>query len=122
MSNRRKEMTEKDIKELNEHELKNVVGGSTSEDAPNVFSCGAWEFTGFVGKYAEGHIGESFYLVNHDGDEYYYGRLLDSFEVEFTFSTERTQVINCYEHNGTPMCGVVEVSGDDYWLYRERIK
>ena len=47
---------------------------------------------------------------------------MDSFEAEYTFSTERTQVMLCRERNGVPFSGVVEVSGDDYWLYRERIR
>lgn len=108
--------------ELNEEDLEKVNGGSTTEDASNELSFGNWTFSGFVGKYAESHIGEKLYLVSHDKDEYYYGRLLDSFEAESTFWTERTQVINCEEHNGVRLVGVVEVSGDDYWLYRERIK
>lgn len=108
--------------ELKDEDLKNVTGGSTTENAPNEFSCGGWAFSGFVGKYAENHIGEKLYLVSHDGDEYYFGRLLDSFEAESTFWSERTQVINCEEHNGYKYCGFVEVSGDDYWLYRERTK
>ena len=115
-------MNEKEIKELNDDELQEVTGGSTNEDAPDVLSCGAWKFSGFIIKYAESHIGEKLYLVSHDKDEYYYGRLLDSFEAESTFWTERTQVINCEEHNGVKYGGIVEVSGDDYWLYRERIK
>ena len=49
-------------KELNEKQLKEVAGGSTTENAPNTFSSGNWSFTGFVGKYAEGHIDEMFYI------------------------------------------------------------
>lgn len=109
-------------KELKDDELTNVVGGSTKENAPETFSFGGFSFTGFIGKYAESHIGEYLYLVSHDGDDYYYGRLLDSFEVEYTFSTERTYVMNCVEHNGKDFSGFVELSGDDYWIYRERIK
>lgn len=108
--------------ELNEEELNAVVGGSTTEDAPETLSLKNWSFTGFIGKYAEGHIGTTLYLVSHDGNHYYYGRLMDSFEAEYTFSTERTQVMNCIEHDGHSFNGIVEVSGDDYWLYRERIK
>lgn len=110
------------LKELSDEELNMVTGGSTIEDAPDELSCGKWKFVGFVGKYADSHIGEKLYLVSHDKDEYYYGRLLDSFEAESTFWTERTQVILCEEHNGAVFKGYVEVSGDDYWLYRERIK
>ena len=109
-------------KELNDEDLKSVTGGSTSEDAADEYSNSKWSFSGFVSKYAESHIGEKFYLVSHDGDEYYYGMLLDSFEAESTLWTERTQVIRCEEHNGKPYGGFVEVSGDDYWLYRERIR
>lgn len=108
--------------DLTDDDLKNVTGGSTTEDAPNELSCGSWAFSGFVGKYAESHIGEKLYLVSHGKDEYYYGRLLDSFEAESTFWTERTHVILCEEHNGLKFSGYVELSGDDYWLYRERIK
>lgn len=115
-------MEEKGFKELSDEEIKQVSGGSTTENAPKEFSCGNWMFSGFVGKYAEGHIGEKLYLVSHDGDEYYFGLLLDSFEAESTFWTERTHVIRCEEHNGMKYSGYVEVSGDDYWLYRERIK
>lgn len=112
-----------DRKELNEEELKQVVGGSTSEDdAPSTFSCGNWMFTGFVRKYAESHRGESLYLVSHSGTNYYYGTLLDSFEAESFFTTERTQVMYAIEHNGVGCNEFIEVSGDDYWLYRERIK
>lgn len=116
-------MSEKNkTEELKDEELKNVTGGSTTEDAPNELICGNWAFSGFVIKYAESHVGEKLYLVSHDKDEYYYGILLDSFEAESTFWTERTQVIRCEEHNGVPYSGFVEVSGDDYWLYRERTK
>lgn len=112
-----------DIKnELKDEDLKNVTGGSTTENASNEISCGSWIFTGFISKYAESHIGEKLYLVSHDKDEYYYGRLLDSFEAESTFWTERTHVINCEEHNGFKFSGFVEVSGDDFWLYSGRIK
>lgn len=107
---------------LSDEELKKVTGGSTTEDAPNELSFGSWMFSGFIGKYADSHIGEKLYLVSHDKDEYYYGRLLDTFEAESTFWTERTHVILCEEHNGLKYVGYVEVSGDDYWLYRERIK
>lgn len=110
------------LRELSDDELCLVSGGSTKEDAPDDLSCGSWSFSGFVGKYAESHIGEKLYLVSHSGKEYYYGRLLDSFEAESTLWTERTQVINCEEHNGVKFSGFVEVSGDDYWLYRERTK
>ena len=116
------EAMNKKITELTEDEIKVVTGGSTTENAPNELSCGSYTFVGFIGKYAESHIGEKLYLVSHSGAEYYYGRLLDSFEAESTFWTERTHVINCEEHNGTKYNGYVEVSGDDYWLYRERIK
>ena len=115
-------MLEEKKTELKDDELSKVTGGSTTENAPNEFVCGNWTFTGFIIKYAESHIGEKLYLVSHDGSEYYYGRLLDSFEAESTFWTERTQVINCEEHNGTKFNGFVEVSGDDYYLYRERTK
>lgn len=108
--------------ELKDEDLKSVVGGSTKEDAPNELSCGNWTFSGFIGKYADSHIGEKLYLVSHDKDEYYYGRLLDSFEAESTFWTERTHVILSEERNGVKYGGYVEVSGDDYWLYSERIK
>ena len=107
---------------LNDEDLENVTGGSTTENAPGVLSCDSWAFSGFIRKYAESHRGEMLYLVSHDKDEYYYGTLLDSFEAEYTFSTERTQVMLCRERNGVPFSGVVEVSGDDYWLYRERIR
>lgn len=109
-------------KELTEEELKTVTGGSTVEDAPNDFNTGKWHFVGFIGKYAEGHIGQNLYLVKHDGSTYYYGTLEDSFEAEFTFSTERTQQMSCVERNGVPYYGIIEVSGDDYWLYSERIQ
>ena len=108
--------------ELKDEELKLVTGGSTTEDAPNELSCDNWVFYGFIGKYADSHIGEKLYLVSHSRNEYYYGRLLDTFEAESTFWTERTHVINCEEHNGVKYGGFVEVSGDDYWLYRERMK
>ena len=108
--------------ELNDQDLEKVVGGSTTEDAPNEFSCNKWTFSGFIIKYAESHIGEFLYLVSHSGDEYYYGRLLDSFEAEYTFSTERTQVMLCLEHNGSPFNQFIEVSGDDYYLYSQRTK
>ena len=108
--------------DLKDEELQEVTGGSTTENAPNELSCANWVFSGFIGKYAESHIGEKLYLVSHDKDEYYYGRLLDSFEAESTFWTERTHVILCEEHNGSKFSGYVEVSGDDYWLYSERIK
>lgn len=113
---------EKKTVELKDEDLKSVTGGSTTEDAPNELSCNNWTFRGFIGKYAEGHIGNKLYLVSHDKDEYYYGRLLDSFEAESTFWTERTHVISCEEHNGVKFSGFVEVSGDDYWLYSERIR
>ena len=108
--------------ELKDEDLKNVTGGSTTENAPNELSCSSWAFSGFIVKYAESHIGEKLYFVSHSGDEYYYGRLLDSFEAESTFWTERTHVINCEEHNGSKFSGFVEVSGDDYWIYMERTK
>lgn len=108
--------------EIEDEDLKNVIGGSTIEDAPSELSAGSWVFTGFIGKYAEGHIGEKLYLVSHNKNNYYYGRLLDSFEAESTFWTERTHVINCEEHNDIKFTGFVEVSGDDYWLYSGRIK
>lgn len=115
-------MSENKYKELSENEMQQVIGGSTSENAPDELSCGNWIFTGFIIKYAENHIGEKLYLVSHDKNEYYYGRLLDSFEAESTFWTERTQVMYCEERNGAGFSGIVEVSGDDYWLYRERTK
>ena len=115
-------MNEKEFKELNEDELEKVSGGSTEEDASEELICSNWTFSGFIIKYAESHIGEKLYLVSHSGKEYYYGTLIDSFEAEYTFSTERTQVMMCEERNGTQHGGVVEVSGDDYWLYRERTK
>ena len=110
------------LKELTDDEIKEVTGGSTTENAPDELYCGDYIFSGFIGKYADSHIGEKLYLVSHSGKEYYYGRLLDTFEAESTFWTERTHVIMCTEHNGSKFNGYVEVSGDDYWLYRERIK
>ena len=110
------------LKELSDEELEKVTGGSTTEDAQETLSFGNWSFTGFIGKYADSHIGEKLYLVSHDKDEYYYGRLLDSFEAEHSLWTERTHQIMCEEHNGSKFSGLVEVSGDDYWLYRERTK
>ena len=115
-------MSDKKSYELKDEYLNNVVGGSTTENAPSNCTCGNWIFTGFISKYAESHIGQKLYLVSHSADEYYYGRLLDSFEAESTFWTERTHVILCEEHNGVQFNGFVEVSGDDYWLYSERIK
>ena len=56
--------------ELKDEDLNDVTGGSTTENAPKEFSCGSWTFSGFIGKYAESHIGEKLYLVSHDGDEY----------------------------------------------------
>ena len=112
-------MTEK--KELKDKQLEKVSGGSTEENAPETVPYGNGFFNGFISKYAESHIGELLYLVSHDGKNYYYGTLTDSFEAETTFYTERTQVMSCVEHNDKKLSGVVEVSGDDYWLYRERI-
>ena len=111
-----------DIKELKDDELKSVVGGSTEENAPTTFDCGKWAFTNHVSKYAEAHIGEMLYLVDHDGNNYYYGTLSDSYEAESTFWTERMQDMTCIEHNGIPFTGFIEVSGDDYYLYRTRTK
>ena len=62
-------MDEKEKIELSEDEMEMVTGGSTTENAPNELSCKNWAFTGFVGKYAESHIGERLYLVSHDKDE-----------------------------------------------------
>lgn len=107
-----------DIKELKDEDLNKVTGGSTEENAPSSVKCCGFTFSGFVKKYAEQFVGDYFYLVSHDLDEYYYGRLLDSFEAESLLYTERTQVINCIEYNGASFSGFVEVSGDDYWLYR----
>lgn len=116
-------MQEENKIEIKDDELEKVTGGSTTENAPSEFSCSNnWVFTGFVGKYAESHIGEKLYLVAHSGNKYYYGTLRDSFEVEYTFSTERTHCMACEEKNGKPYDGFVEVSGDDYYLYRERTK
>lgn len=116
-------MSEKDIKELVEEDLKVVTGGSTQEDAPETFSCGVGTFTGFIGKYAaEGHLFEMVYFVSHSGDDYYYGELRESFEYETTFWTERTQVMMGKEHNGGAISGIVEVSGDDYYIYKTRTK
>lgn len=109
-------------KKINDDELKSITGGSSKEDAPDKLTCGGWIFSGFIGKYAESHIGENLYLVSHSKDEYYFGRLLDSFEAESLLWTERTHVFLCCEHNGASFSGYIEVSGDDYWLYSERIK
>lgn len=115
-------MSKKEIEELNEDELSKVSGGSTKEDAPDELTCSNWVFSGFIGKYAEGHIGEYLYLVSHDKDEYYYGQLRDSFEVEYTLWTIRTHQMKCKEHNGKSFTNFIEVSGDDYWIYKERTK
>lgn len=107
-------------KVLNDEQLEKVVGGSTEENALDPFKCAVGTFSGFVGKYAEGHIGGMFYLVSHDGDEYYYGQLRDSFEVQYTFWTERTQVMMSSIHNGATLKGIIELSGDDYYLYQRK--
>ena len=69
----RSRLKTKTLKQIKDEELKNVTGGSTTEDAPNEVICGNWAFSGFVIKYAESHVGEKLYLVSHDKDEYYYG-------------------------------------------------
>ena len=107
-------------KVLNDEQLEKVVGGSVEENATDPFICSVGTFSGFISKYAEGHIGGMFYLVSHDGDEYYYGQLRDSFEVEYTFSTERTQVMMCEMHNGVALKVPIELSGDDYYLYQRK--
>lgn len=110
------------LKTLNDEELLQVTGGSTTEDAPEEFNCGKWTFRGHISKYAEAYRNQTLYLVSHDGDEYYYGVLIDSYESESTLWTERMQAMQCQEHNGVRFVGWIEVSGDDYYLYRERIK
>lgn len=107
--------------ELNDEELNVVVGGSTNEDAPKEFRCKVGVFTNHVSKYAEGFLYDNFYLVRHDGEQYYYGRLMSSFEAETTFFTERKQVMRCVEKNGLPYTDTIQVSGDNYYLYRTKI-
>lgn len=115
-------MSEKDIKELNDEELKAVSGGSSSDYGPDSFKCCGWTFSGAMSKYAEAHIGESLFFVSEDADEFYYGVLLDSFESEYTFWTYRKQAVQCIEHNGTPFTGFVQLDGDSFYVYRGRNK
>lgn len=113
-------MEEKKLNELNDEQLEKVSGGEVQEYAPDTFNCAVGKFTGFIKKYAESHIGEMLYFVSHDGDEYYYGQLRESFEEESLFSTERVQQIMCQIRNGVPHGGIVQISGDDYWIYRNK--
>ena len=54
--NATKEEVEGVNKKLEDDEIKDVTGGSTTENAPKELSCGNWIFTGFIGKYANSHI------------------------------------------------------------------
>lgn len=105
---------------IKDEELNEVNGGSTVENAPEEARCKNHVFTGFVGKYAESFMGQSFYYVDHDLEHYFYGVLLHSFEAEYTFSTERTHVIRCTEKDNRSVNGLIELSGDDYWIYRNK--
>ncbi len=116
------ESLKSELRTLNDEELSQVTGGSTEEDAPEEFDCGKWVFRGHITKYAEAYRNQMLYLVSHDGDEYYYGLLIDSFEAERTLWTLRKHDMQCEEHNGVRFIGWIEVSGDDFYLYRERIK
>ena len=50
-----------------------------------------------------------------------YQDIQDVVEQEFTFTTERKQVMQFIEYDGVARTGTVEKSGDDYWLFRNKV-
>lgn len=98
---------------LIDSELEKVTGGN---DLGKTATVGKRHFSNRVDMYA-GTIGESYYIVDDDEDEYFYGVLMDTWEAPQIFGTERTHVFRCTEHNGSACSITREFSGDDYTLY-----
>ena len=102
---------------LTDDELDQVTGGNELGSSASV---GSAVFTGRVDMY-QGKLGQSYYIVDDDGDEWFYGQLVDTYELEYTFHTIRTHVFRVTMHNGTSCFGVKEFCGDDYTMYTDRI-
>lgn len=110
-------MNEEMEKKLSDDELVQVNGGNELGSSANV---GSVTFTGRVDMY-KGIIGMNYYIVDDDEDEWFYGQLVDTYELEYTFHTVRTHVFRVTLHNGTPCNGVKEFCGDDYTLYTQKL-
>lgn len=111
-------MNEEMKKCLNDDELEQVTGGN---ELGNTASVGSVTFFGRVGMYS-GQLGNSYYIVSDDKDEWFYGQLVDTYELEYTFHTIRTHVFRVTMHNGTSCNGVKEFCGDDYTMYTSILK
>ena len=102
---------------LNDDELDQVTGGN--ELGSNV-TVGSATFLNRVDMY-QGKLGQYYYIVDDDKDEWFYGQLVDTYELEYTFHTIRTHVFRVSVHNGTSCFGVKEFCGDDYTMYTDKI-
>ncbi len=103
---------------LNNDELEQVTGGNQLGDSASVKSD---VFVGRVDMY-NGVVGRYYYIVADDKDEWFYGELRDSYELEYTFHTVRTHVFRVTIYNGKPVLGTKQFCGDDYTLYTGMIK
>ena len=101
---------------LNDDELEKVTGGDELE---NIVLIGSTAFTGRVKMY-DGQLGQNYYLVDDDKDEWFYGQLVDTYELEYAFYTVRTHVFRVTQHNGISCSGVKEFCGDDYSMYTHK--
>lgn len=110
-------MNEEMKKSLSDDELEQVTGGNELGATTTI---GSAVFEGRVGMYS-GRIGNNYYIVSDDKDEWFYGQLVDTYELEYTFHTIRTHVFRVTMHNGTSCNGVKEFCGDDYTMYTSMV-
>ena len=103
--------------ELNEEELDRVSGGNALGSTAAI---GSTAFMGRVDMY-QGKLGQSYYIVDDDRSEWFYGQLVDTYELEYTFHTVRTHVFRVSQHNGVSCSGVKEFCGDDYTMYTSKV-
>ena len=102
---------------LNDDELDRVTGGNELGDTVTV---GSATFLGRVDMY-RGQLGQYYYIVDDDKSEWFYGQLVDTYELEYTFHTIRTHVLRVTLHNGISCSGVKEFCGDDYTMYTSKV-
>lgn len=103
--------------ELSDSELEKTAGGN---ELGAQVQFGSLIFKDRVDMY-QGKLGMNYYIVDDGKDEWFYGTMLDSYEVPFTFHTVRTHIFRYTVHNGQNVSGTREFCGDDFTLYRTKI-